>query len=193
LPAGVPIGISLDGQEGPGAYGLNRKMTLTVLVAKDNRVTANFALVQPSIAADAPEIGHAIVRVLGGEKKPTLEEMGGDRAAMMRRPGQGAPDDGTFRALLAPVIRKSATPEDVDAAAKKVEEHAAENEAFRRRVAEVASRIIEAGKLEDYGTPPAQEYLQKWAKEFAAREEEPQQEGKPKEEEGEEEQAEAEE
>lgn len=169
LPAGVPVGVSLDGGEGPGAYGLNRKMTLTVLVGKENRVTANFAIVQPSVAADAPEIGHAIVKVLGGEKRPTLEEMGGDRAAMMRR-RTAAQDDGTFRALLAPVIRKTATPEDVADAAKKVEDYAAKDEAFRHRVAQVAGRIIDAGRLENYGTPAAQEYLRKWAKEFAVQE-----------------------
>ena len=27
----VPVGISIDGGEGPGAYGLNRKVTLTIL------------------------------------------------------------------------------------------------------------------------------------------------------------------
>ena len=43
LPSGVPIGISKDGAEGPGAYGLNRKVAVTVLVAKENKVTANFA------------------------------------------------------------------------------------------------------------------------------------------------------
>jgi hypothetical protein len=169
LPSDVPVGVSLDGGEGPGAYGLNRKMTLTVLVAKENRVTANFALVQPSVAADAPEIGHAIVQLLGGQKKPTLQEMGGERAAMMqRRPAGGGQDDGQFRALLAPVIRKTATPEDVAAAAKKVEDHAAKDNAFKHRVAEVAGRIIEAGRLDSYGTPAAQEYLRKWAQEFAA-------------------------
>jgi hypothetical protein len=183
LPSDVPVGVSLDGGEGPGAYGLNRKMSLTVLVAKDNRVTANFALVQPSVAADAPEIGHAIVKVLGGQKKPTLEEMGGERAAMMqRRPAAGATDDATFRALLAPVIRKTASPEDVAAAAKKVEEHAAKDEPFKRRVADVAGRIIDAGRLENYGTPTAQEYLKKWAKEFAIEEEEGEREEEPKDE-----------
>jgi hypothetical protein len=73
LPQGVPIGISTDGAEGPGAYGLNRKVMITVLVAKDDKVTANFALVQPSVAADAPKIIEAIVGAAGG-KAPTAEE-----------------------------------------------------------------------------------------------------------------------
>jgi len=74
LPKGVTIGISTDGAEGPGAYGLNRKVQLTVLVAKDNKVTANFALVQPSVAADGPKIAEAIAASVGA-KAPTAEEL----------------------------------------------------------------------------------------------------------------------
>jgi len=75
LTTGLPVGISADGQEGPGAYGLNRKVQMTVLVGKDDKVTANFALVQPSVQADGPKIGQAIVDVLGGGKGPTAEEL----------------------------------------------------------------------------------------------------------------------
>jgi hypothetical protein len=74
LPGGVPIGISVDGKEGPGAYGLNRKVTLTVLVGKENKVTANFALVQPSVQADVPKILAQVVKLIGG-KVPPLEEL----------------------------------------------------------------------------------------------------------------------
>ena len=75
MPGGVPVGISTDGQEGPGAYGLNRKVQMTILVGKDDKVTANFALVQPSAAADGPRIAQAIVDALGGGKGPTAEEL----------------------------------------------------------------------------------------------------------------------
>ena len=75
LPGEVPVGISVDGQEGPGAYGLNRKVQMTVLVGQEDKVTANFALVQPSVQADAPKIAQAIVDVLGGGKGPTIEEL----------------------------------------------------------------------------------------------------------------------
>ncbi|HEY8504654.1 MAG TPA: hypothetical protein VIL46_08730 [Gemmataceae bacterium] len=72
LPEGVAYGISADGQEGPGAYGLNRNVALTVLVGKGGKVTANFALVQPSLEADGPKILKAIADVLGGGKVPDL-------------------------------------------------------------------------------------------------------------------------
>jgi hypothetical protein len=86
LPTGLPVGISTDGQEGPGAYGLNRKVTMTILVGKEGKVTANFALVQPSLQADGPKIGQAIVDCLGKGKAPTAEEL-----EKLAAPGRPAP------------------------------------------------------------------------------------------------------
>src|SRR6476659_7364044 len=89
LPGKVPIGISVDGKEGPGAYGLNRNVTLTILVGKENKVTANFALVQPSLQADLPKILKEVVAVAGG-KAPKLEDLEG-MPAMARREAGAAP------------------------------------------------------------------------------------------------------
>ncbi len=47
------IGLSPDGAEGPGNYGLNKTCLMTIIAARDNVVTANFALVQPGIAGTA--------------------------------------------------------------------------------------------------------------------------------------------
>jgi hypothetical protein len=68
-----PVGISPDGIEGPGAYGLNRNVGLTVLVADKGAVTANFALIQPSLT-DAPAILAKVVELIGGEP-PTIEQL----------------------------------------------------------------------------------------------------------------------
>jgi len=162
MPQSERLGISVDGQEGPGAYGLNRHVALTVLIGKDNRVTANFALVQPSIQADAPRIAKEMVAVLGGGKVPSLAELG------VR--GDGRPssqmDDPKLDALLRGLIRKTATPEEVRTAAEAIEAYVADKPPARQRVGSIARRIIEAAKLADYGTAEAQEYLKKWAKEF---------------------------
>jgi hypothetical protein len=91
LTPDAPTGISLDGREGPGNYGLNRNVMLTILVAKDNKVTANFALVQPSIQADLPKILKAITDVVGGTP-PKLEELPG-LAEMMRGRGRNQPGE----------------------------------------------------------------------------------------------------
>ena len=69
LPRGVPIGISSNGAGGPPAYNLNRNVQATVIIAKDNRVLANFALTQPSVTEDAPKIAEAVSIALG-QKKP---------------------------------------------------------------------------------------------------------------------------
>jgi hypothetical protein len=74
FPKGASYGISNDGLEGPGAYGLNRNVTLTVLIAKDDKVTANFALVQPSIQSDGPKIFKAVVDCLGGGDVPKIAQ-----------------------------------------------------------------------------------------------------------------------
>ncbi len=156
------IGVSPEGREGPGSYGLNRKMTLTILVAKENKVEANFALVQPSLQADLPKVLESIVKVAGG-KIPKLEELDG-MPAMARQPaadGQ-APN---LRPLLQPLIRLGASEEDVDKAAQAIEKQAQADPATRREVIRIATTIINAGKLENYGTPRAQEYLTKWSKE----------------------------
>jgi hypothetical protein len=65
LPRGVPIGIANEGADGPPAYGLSRKVAVTVIVAKDNRVVANFTFVQASVTDDAPKIAEAITAALG--------------------------------------------------------------------------------------------------------------------------------
>jgi tetratricopeptide (TPR) repeat protein len=103
LPKSVPLGIADGGQEGPGAYGLNRNVAMTILVAKDGKVTANFALVQPSLQADGPKILKEIVDVLGGGKVPSIEELLPQPGAPRRERGkeperpkakEGAPKEG---------------------------------------------------------------------------------------------------
>lgn len=166
LTPGAPTGISLDGKEGPGSYGLNRNMTLTILVGKDNQVTANFALVQPSLQADLPKILQEIIRVAGGQM-PKLEEIAGVRE-MMKRPAANEPDP-NLRRLIQPVIQPNAKPEDVDKAASAVEEYAKKNEVARKEIGRIANTIVDSGKLSTYGTPRAQEFLRKWAKEYGSR------------------------
>ena len=157
------VATSKDGREGPGSYGLNRNVTLTILVGNENKVTANFALVQPSLQVDLPKILERVVAVVGGEV-PKLEDLEGMPATMQQRESKGnAPD---MRPLLGPVIRRDATEEQVVTAAEKVEAAAAKDRAIRNEVGRIANTIIDAGKLEDYGTPKCQEYLKKWAKEI---------------------------
>ena len=172
LTEGVPVGVSPDGREGPGKYGLNRKVTLTILVGNKNKATANFALVQPSLQADLPKILEAVVKEAGG-KVPKLEEIEG-----MPKAKDAPKQDPNLRGLLGPVIKLNATPEEVEKAAKALEDYLAKNEATKAEVGRICNTIIDGGKLTDYGTPKAQEYLKKWAKEYGAKKEEPKKEPK---------------
>lgn len=163
LAAGVPTGISLEGREGPGTYGLNRKVMLTILVGNKDKVTANFALVQPSLQADLPKILAAVVKEAGG-KAPTVESL--TRVPPTNRPDSKKEPDANLRSLLRPVIQLNATPDEVDKAAKALEDYLVKNEAARTEVGRIANTIIDAGKLDSYGTARARDYLKKWAKEY---------------------------
>ncbi len=163
LPKETPLGLSVDGREGPGAYGLNRNVTLTILVAKDNKVTANYALIQPSLQADLPGILDQIVKVAGGTA-PRLQDLP-EMAAMNARQPQAGPDE-RLRSLIRPVIQLNATAEEVDKAAAAVVEHITGDEAARKEVGRISRTIVQSGKLSNYGTARAQEHLRKWAAEY---------------------------
>jgi hypothetical protein len=60
----TPISISIDGKDGPPAYGLNDKVAVTILVAKDRKVVANFAFADPNETV-ARKVIQAVAKVLG--------------------------------------------------------------------------------------------------------------------------------
>lgn len=165
----VTHAVSVDGREGPGSFGLNRNVTLTILVAKDGTVTANHAIVQPSLQVDLPKILNDLVAVAGGPA-PHLELLLGSgaiaAAGERMRPAGTQPLD--MRPLLAPLIRKDATDEQVDEAAAVVEQRIHEEDAIMKEVARIATTIVNSDKLENYGTPRTRFYLKKWAQEFGA-------------------------
>ena len=98
---GVRVGISIDGAEGPGSYGLNRNVNLTVVVANKGRVISNFALVQPS-ETDAPKIFKDVVALIGG-RVPTEPEVLFLSAPTAKPPNarwRNAPSDVALRRLI---------------------------------------------------------------------------------------------
>lgn len=72
IPSRVLLGISQDGREGPGNYGLNRNVAQTILTVKDGKVLHNFALTQPMLSPDPHVLG--AVGELIGEEPATLEK-----------------------------------------------------------------------------------------------------------------------
>lgn len=177
FPKGVTYGISPDGPEGPGAYGLNREVEVTVLVGKEGKTTANFALVQPGLAADGPKIAKALAKVLGDKSPVDLVKFNESRMKAMRKPGRPAPPQrgatrlpANVESRLRAVINKDNTPEQVDKAAKVVEELLKDDAKIRNQVWVITNRVIAGWKKNDnedrWSTPKAREYIRKWAKEW---------------------------
>jgi hypothetical protein len=174
LPSKTLIGIFPDGVEGPGTYGLNRQVTLTLLVGKENKVTANYALIQPSIQVDLPKVLQSIIDIAGGEMpdiaklqqelmRPNTE--GGN--PNMRKPPVADPAlTEKIRGYLRPMIQKDATDQQVDEAALAIETWIEQDEAARKEIARIAKTIVNSGKLENYGTQRCQQTLQKWAEKY---------------------------
>lgn len=157
----APVGISTDGAEGPGAYGLNRNVALTVLVGVEGQVTANFALVQPSVQADGPKILKAVVDVTGGGQVPDITEFAGRAMTDRRMAG-----DEKLRSLLRAVIQKDASEDDVTKTIAAVDEYAAGNKAVAKQLGEIAARVKNSRRFKDYGTAPAREAITKWAERY---------------------------
>ena len=72
IPGNVLLGVSPDGREGPGNYGLNRNVAQTILTVKDGKVLHNFALAQPMLSPDPYVLGG--VAELIGQKPTTVQE-----------------------------------------------------------------------------------------------------------------------
>lgn len=183
FPESAVMGISKDGHEGPGAYGLNRNVTLTVLVGTQGKVTGNFAMGQPSLAQDGPKILAAIAKVLG-EKPPSLDEILAEERAerakmrannprMRAREQAGKPKDADraqqdpeLSVLLRRVINRQASESQVTKAVKELEKYVEGNELAKQDLAKRAVTIAKSGKIANYGTKPAQAAIQAWAKKY---------------------------
>ena len=171
-----PISLSLDGAEGPGNYGLNKECLLTVVVAKENKVAANFALVQPGMA-DAPKIIDAIAKVINDTNPPAAEalrerrglggRMEAGRSMERRRDGANrpkdnlpgaAPTDEKLVGLLRRFIQKSNDDATVDKVLSEVGEYIRGNEDLTRQAVGGWTRVLHL----KYGTEYAQKAGQAW-------------------------------
>ena len=166
LNFGVPVGISLDGLEGPGAYGLNRNVSLTIVIGKENKVTANFALIQPS-TTDAPKILTAAAKLFDG---PAVTQADFDKLAGGRMTREAAPD-AQLSNLLRGVIQKDLEAEKVNAAAAAVDEYVEKDEARRKQLGDVAHRVSTSDKFGNYGTEVARKHLLRWAEKYGPKQE----------------------
>lgn len=147
-----PIGISVDGLEGPGNYGLNRKVTLTILVAKDNKVIANFAIVQPN-ETDAPKVLAPVAKLLG-KPAPSLEEL---RAGADPKRPSDLPAELT--GLMRRMIQKTNDEAAVKEVASAMLKWAGDDAKKKAELAEYCKRVLKLG----YGNDLAKQALKRLA------------------------------
>ena len=118
------VAVSQGGRDGPGAYGLNRTISQTIILARDGKVTRNFVFPEPLLYAD-PHVMGGIAELIG-EKRETVAgwlnepasgerpRAGGDRARRQRALGgklRGLVEAGKLTREEAGVLYRAAFPE----------------------------------------------------------------------------------
>jgi hypothetical protein len=165
----VPVGISLDGGEGPGAYGLNRNVELTILIAEADRVTANFALVQPSVT-EGPKIAAELARLLS-LPAPSAEEF--QRSAyspgttMTRRNSGAEPpaesnQAAALRSLMRQLIDAEATEAQQTAAIAAIENWFGDDKTRQSQVGRMAGVVLQRG----LGSGTARQTIERWHQQY---------------------------
>lgn len=151
----VPVGVSTDGGEGPGAYGLNRNVELTILVAQDNVVTANFALVQPSVS-EAAQIAGEVAKVIDqpppsedamekwaypgrAEMRSRPQMRRGDNAA---NPGADAQRRSPLRNMMQTLIAADASGEQIQQTTDRINQWVGDDQQRRAALSRMSSAVL---------------------------------------------------
>ena len=87
--SGVVMAVSQDGRDGPGALGLNRTISMTVVVARNGKVTHNFVFPQSMLYPD-PHVLGAIASAIGQKRETVAKWLNvePDDSAPARRPSR---------------------------------------------------------------------------------------------------------
>jgi hypothetical protein len=123
-------------------------------------------LIQPNIQTDAERIAKEFVEVSGGGRAPTLAELG---VSADGKPSRAAAKGQALEPLLRSLIQLKNDEKAVQEAAAAIEKLVESDAAARLRLAEITTRIVNAGKVENYGTPAAQKVIRRWAEKYGAR------------------------
>lgn len=143
---GPPAAISIDGAEGPGAYGLNRNVTMTILIGTQGKVTANFALIQPS-NTDAAHIIPSINSLVGGSV-PTVQEIEFLGFPSLLPPivkqwrSGKAPTDIKLRVLMCRLLRNGNDPQQSALTLAEIDEYTAGKPELQAELGESARLVL---------------------------------------------------
>ena len=64
------------------------------------------------------------------------------------------------------VMQKDATDDAIEKAAEAVENYLTENPDAQKEIGRISGKILDAGKLENSGTPRSQELIRGWAEKY---------------------------
>ena len=159
---GPPVGVSVDGAEGPGAYGLNRNVNLTILIARHGRVLSNFALIQPSLT-DGPRILARVTELIGGRVPGTVELSFLSKPTRKRGDARWrpAPADVALRQLICDALAAE-DDEQAEAAATAVEAYVSDNSQRQAELGAAAAGLLKRRGLTEIGDVPIESYLRGW-------------------------------
>ena len=161
-----PVGISVDGAEGPGSYGLNRNINITVLVASKGIVTSNFALVQPT-DTDAINILKDVVTLTGGRTPDEFEVL--LLSAPIHKPATAgwhvAPQDVELRRLICAALTAN-DEQSASSAADAVEKYVGDAQKRQVALANVTAILLE-GRTRARSHPIAKQQRQ-WKMKYDA-------------------------
>jgi hypothetical protein len=153
----APVSI-YSGLEGPDNYGLNRKVTITIVVANKDKVTASFAIIQPN-ETDAPKVLEAMAKAVD-KKPPTAEEIRAVSAPMRPvdkvKPGERDP---MLTMLMRQMIQKDNDAETCQKIADEMRKWAGDDRAKRVVLRDYAKQVVGL----DYGNEHAKKELKKLA------------------------------
>lgn len=144
--------ISLDGPQGPGRYGLNRNVDMTVIVAKKGKVHSNFAILGANTKQDAPKLLAAIAAAIG-KPAPAVEQINRElRAERDRRRERNlkqrplfrlAPNEQLGRLMVAMVYREQRSEADVARVAAAIRKWAGEDAERKKSVRDYSRAILD--------------------------------------------------
>ena len=161
FPKGTPVGISHDGVEGPGAYGLNRNVALTILVGKENKTTASFALVQPSLQADGPKVLAEIAKAIGTDQKP-------DIAKYIPRTRRSAFPQTNPKLLqwIRQLTAQDTPKEKIDQSIEKIEALIKDKRNLQTQLGALAQRQLQSGRMKAIENKTVKSQIEQWARQY---------------------------
>lgn len=166
-----PVGVSIDGGEGPGAYGLNRNVELTILIAKDNMVEANYALVQPSVTEGA-KIAESLAKLI---EQPALTSDAFNKYAY---PGQAMRDGkpmarrndrgNQLRSLMQQLVARDASERQIETAVSEVNKWVGDSSQRKQALVRMCNAISQRGVGGEKAQTAVKDWLAKYENDESA-------------------------